>query len=176
MNNVVFGKTMEDVRKYRNIKLVTTNKRKNQLALEPNYHTPKYFPKNLMAIEMKKTKVKMHKSIYLDTLILDIIKHLCMNFGMSILNQSINAVTPETEQNYAIWILTSLSFTLKPKIFIKTLLMMLKNGLTHETTAKMTIDRFSQVGMKKKSVFLNMNQEEGLRKNLFDLEQKHIHT
>ena len=54
MNNAVFGKTMENVRKHRDIKLVTTDKRRNQLASEPNYHTTKYFSENLMAIEMKK--------------------------------------------------------------------------------------------------------------------------
>ena len=58
MNNAVFGKTIENARKYRYIKLVTAEKRRNQLASEPNYHTPKYFPENLMAIEMKKTKVE----------------------------------------------------------------------------------------------------------------------
>ena len=39
MNNVVFGKTMKNVRKHRNIKLVTTNKKRSKLVLEPNYHT-----------------------------------------------------------------------------------------------------------------------------------------
>ena len=43
MNNAVFGKTMENVRKHRDIKLIKTDKRGNQLASEPNYHTPKYF-------------------------------------------------------------------------------------------------------------------------------------
>ena len=61
MNNSVFGKTMENERKHRDIKLVTTDKRRNQLASEPNYQTTKNFSKNLMAIEMKKTKVKMNK-------------------------------------------------------------------------------------------------------------------
>ena len=51
MNNAVFRKTMENVRKHRDIKLVTTDKRRNQLASEPNYHTTKYFSENLMAIE-----------------------------------------------------------------------------------------------------------------------------
>ena len=58
MNNAVFGKTMENVRKHRDIKLVTTDKRRNQLVSEPNYHTTKYFSENLMAIEMKKNKSK----------------------------------------------------------------------------------------------------------------------
>ena len=80
MNNAVFGKTMENVRKHRDIKLVTTDKRRNQLVSEPNYHTTKYFSENLMAIEMKKTKVKMNKPIYLGMSILDIIKTLMYEF------------------------------------------------------------------------------------------------
>ena len=51
-------KTMENVRKHRDIKLVRTDKRRNQLALGPNYHTTKYFSENLLAIEMKKNKSK----------------------------------------------------------------------------------------------------------------------
>ena len=64
MNNSVFGKTMENFRKHRDIKLVTTNKGRNQLVSEPNCHAIKWFPKNLVSIEMKKTKVKMNKPIY----------------------------------------------------------------------------------------------------------------
>ena len=56
MNNAVFGKTMENVRKHRDIKLVKTDKRRYQLASEPNYHTTKYFSENLIAIETKKKK------------------------------------------------------------------------------------------------------------------------
>ena len=61
MNNSVFGNAMQDVRKHRDIKLVTTDKRSNQLFSEPNYHTTKCFAENLLAIEMKKIKVKMNK-------------------------------------------------------------------------------------------------------------------
>ena len=56
MNNAVFGKTMNYVKKHRDIKLVTTNKRINQLVSEPNYHTTKFFSVNLLAIEMKKNR------------------------------------------------------------------------------------------------------------------------
>ena len=49
MDNSVFGKTMENVRKHRDIKLVTTDKRKNQLVSEPNYHTKKMFSEDLLA-------------------------------------------------------------------------------------------------------------------------------
>ena len=51
MNNSVFGKTMENVRKHRDIKLVTTDKRRNQLVSESNYHKRKCFSENLLAIE-----------------------------------------------------------------------------------------------------------------------------
>ena len=80
MNNSVSGKTMENVRKHRDIKLVKTDKRRNQLASEPNYHTAKYFSENLIATEMKKTKAKMNKSIYLGMSIVDISKTLLYEF------------------------------------------------------------------------------------------------
>ena len=63
MNNAVFGKTMENIRKHRNIKLVTTDKKRNKLVSEPNYHTMNYISKDLSIIEMNKTRVKMNKPI-----------------------------------------------------------------------------------------------------------------
>ena len=80
MNNSVFGKTMENVRNHRDIKLVTTDEKRNKLVSEPNYHTTKRFSENLLAIEMKKTKVKMNKPIYLGMSILDISKTLMYKF------------------------------------------------------------------------------------------------
>ena len=77
---MLFLETMENFRKHRDIKLVTTDKRRNRLASEPNYHTAKCFSENLMAIEMKKTKVKMNKPIYLGMSILDISKTLMYEF------------------------------------------------------------------------------------------------
>ena len=71
---------MENVRKHRNIKLVTTDKRRNQLVSGPNYHTTKWFSEKLLAIEMKKTKVKMNKPIYLGLSILEISKTLMHEF------------------------------------------------------------------------------------------------
>ena len=64
MNNSAFGKTMESVRKHRDIKLVTTDEKINKLVSEPNYHTTKRFSENLLAVEMKKAKVKMNKPAY----------------------------------------------------------------------------------------------------------------
>ena len=75
MNNSVFGKTMENVRNDRDIKLVTTNKQRSKLASEPNYHSIKYILKNLLIME-----VKMNKPIYLGPAILDISKTLMYVF------------------------------------------------------------------------------------------------
>ena len=76
MNNSVFGQTMENVRKHRDIKLVTTNKKRNQLVSEPNYHTTKQFSEDFLAIETK----KMNKSVYLGLSILEINKTLMYAF------------------------------------------------------------------------------------------------
>ena len=135
MNNAAFRKTMENVRKHRDIKLVTTDKRRNQLASESNYHTTKYFSENLIATEMKNAKVKMNKSIYLAISILDISKTLMYEFLYDYIKPK---YLIKTKQHCATWILTALLFILKPKIFLKTLLMMLKTGLTHLTTIRMT--------------------------------------
>ena len=80
MYNFVFGKTMENVRKHRDIKLVTIEERRKKLVSEPNYHTTKHFSENLLAIEMKKTKAKMNKPVCLGMSILDIGKTLMYEF------------------------------------------------------------------------------------------------
>ena len=71
---------MENVRNYRDIKLVRTNERRNQLVSEPNYNSTKYFFKYLVATEMNKTTVKMNKPISLGQSILDINKTLMYEF------------------------------------------------------------------------------------------------
>ena len=80
MNDAVFGKTMENVRKHRNIKLVTTERRRNYLVSEPNYYTTKFFTENLLAIEMKKTQITMNKPVYLGLSILDLSKTVMHDF------------------------------------------------------------------------------------------------
>ena len=80
MNNSVFGKTIENVRKHRDINLVTTDEKRNNLVSVPNYHTTKCFSENVLATEMKKTKEKMNKSVYLGMSILDITKTLMYEF------------------------------------------------------------------------------------------------
>ena len=86
MNNSVFRKTMENVRNHRDIKLLTSDKRRKQLASEPNYHSHKNFSEHLMTIEMKKIKVKMAKPLYLGMSVLDISKTLMYEFQYDYIN------------------------------------------------------------------------------------------
>ena len=71
---------MENVRNHRDIKLVTTDERRNKLASEPNYHYTKYISKDLFAMEMRKVEVRMNKPIYLGQAILDISETLMLEF------------------------------------------------------------------------------------------------
>ena len=81
---------MENLRKHRDIKLVTTKKRRIKLVSEPNYHTSKQFLENLLAIEMKKAKVKTNKPLYLGMSILDISKTLMYEFWYHYLKPKYN--------------------------------------------------------------------------------------
>ena len=80
MNSAVFAKTMENVRKHRDIKLVTTERRRNYLVSESNYYTTKFFSENLFAVEMKKTQITMNKPVYLGLSILDPSKTVMYEF------------------------------------------------------------------------------------------------
>ena len=80
VNNSAFGNTMKNLRKHRDIKLVTMGAKRNKLVSEPNYHAKKHFSENLLVTEMKKTKVYMNKPIYLGMSILDISKTLMYEF------------------------------------------------------------------------------------------------
>ena len=110
MNNAVFGKTMENVRKHRDIKLVATDKRRNQLVSEPNYYTTKWFSENLIAIEMRKTKVRMNKPVYLGLSILDISKTLMYRFWY-------DYIKPKYGDNVKLYIYIYIIFNI---IYIKT--------------------------------------------------------
>ena len=90
MNNAVLGKTMENIRKHRDIKLVTTDKKRSKLVSEPNYHTINLISEDLSIIEMKKTKVKMNKPIYLGLSILEISKILMYEFWYGFMKPKYN--------------------------------------------------------------------------------------
>ena len=78
MNSAVFGKTTENVRKHRNIKLVTTERRINYLVYQRNYDTIKDFHRK--AIEMRKTQILMNMLIYLRLSVLDLSKTVIYEF------------------------------------------------------------------------------------------------
>ena len=80
MDNTALRKTMENVRKHRDIKIVTTERRRNYLVSEANYHTVIFFTKNLLAIGMKKTKTFINKPVYLGLSILELSKILMYEF------------------------------------------------------------------------------------------------
>ena len=86
MNNAVFRKTMENVRKHRNIKLIATKRKRNYLVSHSNYHTTKFFTKNLLATEMRKTQILMNNPVYLGLSILDLSKTVMHEFWYDYVN------------------------------------------------------------------------------------------
>ena len=80
MNNSVFGKTMENIRKQRNIKLVTTEEKYLCTVMSPNFKSGVLFGENLMGCEMGKIKVAMNKPVYLSQAILDLSKIIMYEF------------------------------------------------------------------------------------------------
>ena len=83
INNAVFGKTMKNVRKHIDIKLVITERRRNYLVSEPNYYATKFSTENLLAIEMEKTETLMNKPVCLGLSILELSKTLMYEFWYS---------------------------------------------------------------------------------------------
>ena len=125
MNNAVFGKTMENIRKHRDIKLVTTNKKRNKLVSEPNYHTINYISEDLSIIEINKAKVKMNKLIYLELSILDISKILMYEFWYDYMK-------PKYGNRVKLCYMDTDSFimNIKTNDFYKDIAMILKRDLT----------------------------------------------
>ena len=80
MNNSVFGKTMENIRKHRNIKLVMTEEKYLHTVMKPNFKSGVLFGENLMGCEMGKIKVVMNKPVYLGQAILDLSKIIMYEF------------------------------------------------------------------------------------------------
>ena len=74
MNNAVFGKTMENIRKHRNFKLVTSEAQYLKPVMKPNFKSGVRFDENLMGCEMGRIKVVMNKPVYLGQAILDLSK------------------------------------------------------------------------------------------------------
>ena len=80
MKNAVFGKTMENIRKHKNIKLVTSVQKYLKTMAKPNFKSRVCFDENLMGCEMGKIKVVMNKPVYLGQVILDLSKTIMYEF------------------------------------------------------------------------------------------------
>ena len=107
-NNSAFGKTMENIRKHRDIKLVNNDKKRKVLASEPNYHVTKPVSKDLSIMEMKKRKFYMNKPIFLGQAILDISKTLMYEFWY-------DYIKPKYADNVELCYMDTDSFVMKIK-------------------------------------------------------------
>ena len=144
MNNAVFGKTMENVRKHREIKLVKTDKKRNKLVSEANFHTMKLIDNNLAIIEMRKVKVKMNKAIYLRLSILDISKITMYEFWY-------DYVKIKYEDKARLCYMDKDSFNIKTKDFYKDISQDVNKRFD---TSNYTFDRPLPTGINKKVIGL----------------------
>ena len=143
MNNSVFGKTIENIRKHRDIKLVTTDKKRSKLVSEPNYHSINLISENLSIIETKKTKIKMNKPIYLGLSILEISKILMYEFWY-------DHMKPKYNDNVKLCYMDSDNFVMHNKtnlilIFIKTFIRTFNKILIKIFLMMLTIDLILQI-------------------------------
>ena len=107
-NNCAFGKTMENIRKHRDIKLVNNDKKRKVLASEPNYHATKHISEDLLIMEMKKRELYANKHIYLGQVILDISKTLMYEFWY-------DYIKPKYANNVELYYMDIDSFVMKIK-------------------------------------------------------------
>ena len=143
MNNAVFGKTIENVRKHRDMKLVRTDKKRNKLVSEPNYHTMKVIDDNLAIIEMK---VKMNKPIYLGLSILDISKITVYEFWYDYVKNKY-----DSRANLCYMDTDSFVINIKTKYFYKDIAMDVKE---RSDTSNCIYDRPLPIGVNKKVIGL----------------------
>ena len=152
MNNAVFGKTMENVRKHRDIKLVKTDHKRNKLVSEPNYHTMKLISETLSIIEMEKVTVQMRKPIYLGLLILEISKIIMYEFWYNYVKKKYGDMV-----KLCLWIL-SLIMNIKTNDFYK--------DIAHDVeerfdTSNYDVDRPLHKGKNKKVIGLMKDELDG---------------
>ena len=152
MNNAVFGKTMENFRKHRDIKLFKTDCKRNKLVSESNYHTMKLIEENLLIIEMKKVKVKMNKPIYLGLSILEISKIIIYEFWYNYMKRKYGDMVKLCYMDT-----DSLVMTIKPKDFHKDIA---KDVQERFDTSSYSVVRPLPKGKNKKVIGL-MNDELG---------------
>ena len=80
MNNSVFGKTMENIRKRQNVRLSTAWKQTEKFIHKPSFKRVEIFPDNFCAVHLNKESIKMDKPIYVGTSVLDLSKYLMYDY------------------------------------------------------------------------------------------------
>ena len=127
------------MRNHRDIKLVTTNERRNKLVSEPNYHSTEHFSENLLAIEMRKTKTIMNKPVYLSQAILDISKTFMYESWY-------DYIKPKYKEKSQLCYMDTDSFIIHiyTETFCNDIAKDVKNGLIYLVTIRMTIDHYQQ--------------------------------
>ena len=138
---------MENVRKHRDIRLVTTERRKIYLVSKPNYHTTKFFAENFSATEMKKTELNMNKPAYLGLSILRISKTVMHEFWY-------NYLRLKFDENAKLCYMDTGSFI----VFVKTHDIykdIAEDVKTRSDTSNYEIDRLLSIGKKWKSDWIN---------------------
>ena len=129
MNNSVFGKILENIWNRVDIRLLTSDKKVQKLAANPNYDHCTIFDENLIAVHMKKTKLYFNKPIYLGMSILDLSKSLMYDFHYNYIK------TKYGDKVKLLFTTPTLShMKLRPKIFTKISIPTLRNDLTIVTT------------------------------------------
>ena len=126
---------MENVRNHTDIKSITTDKRRIWLVSEPNYHSHKNFSKHLMEIEMKKTRIKMVKPLYLGIWVLDISKTFMYEFWYYYIGPKYGDKAKLCYRDTDSFIIN-----IKTEDFLEDISKMLRDGFIHLTMMKMIRD------------------------------------
>ena len=118
---------MKNVKKHIDIKLVATDKRRNQLVSDPKNHTGEWFSNDLLTIKMKKMKVKMNKPVYLGLSIFEISKTLMYEFWYDYIEQKY-----QSKAKLCYMDIDSFIIQIKAEDFYQGIAMMLKKYMLHQ--------------------------------------------
>ena len=151
MNNAVFGKTMENIRKHKNFKLVTNEKQYSKYVMKPNFKSATRFTENLVGIEMGKTEIVMNKPIYVGQAILDLSKITMYEFHY-------DYAQPKWDIKLLYQDTDSLVYNIKTEDFYKDISEDISERF--DTSNYIDIDRPLPMGMNKKVISL-MKDEMG---------------
>ena len=142
MNNSVFGKTIENIRKRQNVILVDNKDLARKLSSKPNFDRSKIFDENLIACHMKKTEVYFNKPIYVGQAILDLSKTLMFDFHYNYLRDKFG-------DKAGLLFTDTDSLMYKQKIFIRISIKTLRESLIHLIILKNVHQELKQESIKK---------------------------